>query len=124
FEGDRPAIGELKKLAALRYEGMNPPEEYVKYVNTHAEQIANLVHAYLWAPDKARTVAPNAIDALDDLILRTPELEPLSDLQQMRGLVFGEREATYRLPGPMLLGRYYAAPEVARLVKSYLTPGL
>jgi hypothetical protein len=115
---------ELSELAALRYEGEKPTETFARYVQSHDEQIANLLHAYLWAPEKAQTTAPHAYDALDGLIHERPELEPLADLQDMRSVVVGTREATQKLPGPILLGRYYAPPEVARIFKNYLTPGL
>ena len=49
-----------------------------------------------------------------ELVLTEPALAPLQDLQQMRSLVLGVRTATKKLPGPILLGRYYAPPEVAR----------
>jgi N12 class adenine-specific DNA methylase len=124
FPGDKSALHELSDLATLRYEGQRPTPEFVRYTNQHTEQIANLVHAYLWAPDKAKAVAPSAYDALEDLIAANPELEPLTDLQGMRSVVLGQREAAYKLPGPMLLGRYYAPPEVVRIFKNYLTPGL
>lgn len=127
FPGDKSTLKELQALAALRHEGIPADKvdaDFKKYIQTHDEQIANLVHAYLYAPEKAKQVAPNAYDALDELVLTRPELEPLGDLQQMRSLVLGQREASYRLPGPILLGRYYAPPSVVRLFKNYLTPGL
>jgi hypothetical protein len=123
FPGDKSTLRELRTLAELRYAGVQPDASFKRYVQTHEEQIANLVHAYLYAPQMARRVAPHAYDALDDLIASIPALAPLEDLQQMRGLVLGTRESTQKLPGPMLLGRYYADPSVARLFTNYLTPG-
>lgn len=124
FEGDTGSLDELRELAKLRYAGGIPTPDYAKYVQKRSEQIANLVHAYLWAPDEAKRVAPRAYDAFESFVMDHDELHPLMELQQMRSVVIGEREATYRLPGPILLGRYYAPPEVARIIKNYLTPGL
>lgn len=124
FEGETSALKELRALAALRYEGLQTDATFKRYVQKRPEQIANLVHAYLYAPEKAKAVAPHAYDALDELVLTMPELEPLQDLQQMRSLVIGVRETTQKLPGPMLLGRYYATPDVARIFVNHLTPGL
>jgi hypothetical protein len=124
FPGDKSNLKELAALAKLRYEGRKPSEKFSHYVQERREQIANLVHAYLYAPEKAKKVAPNAYDALDELVLTEPALEPLQDLQQMRSLVLGQREYTQKLPGPILLGRYYAPPEVVRIYRNHLTPGL
>jgi N12 class adenine-specific DNA methylase len=124
YEGDTGSLDELRELAKLRYAGGTPTADFAKYVQKRSEQIANLVHAYLWAPDAAKRVAPRAYDAFDSFVMDHEELHPLMELQKMRSVVIAEREATYRLPGPILLGRYYAAPEVARIFKNYLTPGL
>jgi N12 class adenine-specific DNA methylase len=126
FEGEnyRTILNEMRELAKLRYAGLKVDPAYEKYVQKPTERIANLVHAYLHAPELAKKVAPHWFDAFDHLVLSMPELEPLIDLQHMRSLVIGTRETEKALPGPILLGRYYVDPAVARIVKNYLTPGL
>jgi hypothetical protein len=121
-----PMQAELRALADLRAEsqGADIAPSFKHYIRRGEEKIANLVHAYIWNPERARQVAPNAYAALDGLVNRHPELRPLRDLQKTRSLELGTAAVEKRLPGPVLLGHYYARPEVARLFNNYLRPGL
>lgn len=119
------AATELEALAKLRIAGQpNVPQAYQDYLQEPSEQIANLVFGYLYNPTMTRQVAPNTYAAFQVLIANNPQLQMLPDLQTMRTFVFAEREAKLQLPGPMLLGNYYAPPEVAKVFHNYLEPGL
>jgi hypothetical protein len=121
-----PMQPELRALADLRAESMGTdvPDSFKKYIRRGEEKIANAVHAYIWNPERMRQVAPTVYGSLDSLISQHPELQPLRDLQKTRSLEFGTATVEKRLPGPVLLGHYYARPEVARLFNNYLRPGL
>lgn len=120
------AEAELVKLAELRYEGVSDTatDKFKRYVQRPEEQVANAVHAYIWAPTKMQEVAPNVYNTMARMAQAQPEFAPLEVLQGTRSLVLTSRSAEHRLPGPMLMGRYYALPEVARIVNNYTRPGL
>lgn len=117
---------ELRALADLRYEGHEDAvsEYYKQYVREQPEQMANLVHAFIWNPDRAKVLAPTAYWALFNLTKAHPELAPLRELQQIRSLVLGTREHKVDLAGPTVIGHYYGPREVVRLLHNHLSPGL
>lgn len=116
---------ELADLARLRHEGVDPSDKFKDYVQGKPEQMANLVHAYLHAPEELKRVAPKTNDRLREFIESVPELdESLPDLQNLRSLVLGERATEKRLPGPVLVGRYYAPQALAKAAERYLQPGM
>jgi hypothetical protein len=119
-----PFQQELRALADLRFEGQEVTPSFKAYTRRGTEKIANLLHAYLWNPERTKDVAPIAYSTLDALITRNPELRPLRDLQKTRSLVLGTATAEKGLQGPVLLGRYYADPAVSRIFNNYLRPGL
>lgn len=123
-QADPEIVDELLKLAALRYEGETPTDKFREYVERPQEQIANAVHAYIYAPHRMMEVAPKAYEAISNLADSDARLTPLKTLQGTRSLVLGEREAELPLGGPVLMGRYYALPEVARIINNHLAPGL
>lgn len=117
---------ELARLAALRGEGVKDlTAAFSDYFQKPGEQIANLIHAYIYVPERLAEVAPKAYAALKAEIASRPDVfGGLDDLQQGRSLVVGSRETTQKLAGPMLIGHYYALPEVARLYNNYTSKGL
>jgi hypothetical protein len=119
------ADAELSTLADMRFEGVETTDEYKAYVQEPNEHIANAVAAFVWAPEQMRKVAPNVYAELQRLSDEgEPQYEPLNRLRDTRSMVFGEREATLRLGGPILMGRYYALPEVARVINNHTMKGL
>lgn len=115
---------ELTALAKLRYEGQTPTDAYQAYVKTPAERLANLVHAFIDAPDRARQVAPTAMAAFDQFLDAHPELADIRELRDEQTLVLGERPVTVQLAGPVKVGQYYALPEVVKIYENYLSPSL
>lgn len=119
-----PKIGhnlkeELRALSDLRYEGKNPDDSFKKYVRKGTEQAANLVHAYIHAPELLKKVAPLCSDALNDIIFENPELAPLKDIKP--SLVLGTRGDKVYAGGNVQAGTWYVEENVARLLNNYLS---
>ncbi len=114
---------ELRDLADLRADTTSTPG-FRKYIRNRAEVIANLVHAFLYVPDKAKAVAPNAYWALYNLTKDTPDLHGLFDIQKARSLRFGVNSADVPVGGLVIKGYYYGPPDAVRLLENHLSPGL
>ena len=115
---------ELRALADLRGEGQTVTPSRQRYFRKGSEKIANLVHAFIYMPDRARKVAPNAYAALAKLAKETPALKPLLELQKSRSLVVGVNVAEQSVGGAVIKGRYYGPVEGVRLLNNHLSPGL
>lgn len=115
---------ELRALADLRYEGQTPDPGYTAYVRNEQEKMANLVHAFLYAPQRAKEVAPHSYWALFNVIKAHAELQPLHDIQKDRGLRLASDSREVTIPGQLITGHYYGPPEAVRIMERYLSPGL
>ncbi len=113
--------GELTNLADLRASGRVDPN-YKAYLRSDPERMANLVAAYLHAPELLNRVAPNAMAHFESLIGAHNELLPLRDIKP--SLELDSREQTQRLAGPILTGHYYMPNDVATLFENHMSPGL
>jgi hypothetical protein len=116
---------ELRALADLHIEGMNPeevPASFQRYIRKGEEKMATMVEALIHAPDKFRQVAPNTYDFLQKFIADKPELKPL--LEAKPSLRYGQRTSDVSAGGMVIHGYYYAPPEAARVFNNYLSPGL
>lgn len=121
----RKAIkNELRALADLRFEGQTVDQAFKDYVRKSEEKMANLVHAFLYAPQRAKDVAPNSYWALFNIIKEHPELQPLHDIQQGRGVSLGSDTREVGIGGAKITGDYYGPPDAVRIVDRYLSPGL
>lgn len=123
--GETPSkvLAELRALADLRLErGASAHQK--AYVRERPEQIANLVHAFLYAPDLAKQVAPNAYHALYSLAKDHDDLAGLLDIQRARSLRFGVNQAEIPVGGRVISGYYYGPPDAVRLLENHLSPGL
>ncbi|WP_413936369.1 hypothetical protein [Nitrospira sp. BLG_1] len=99
----------------------NPTPEQKKYVFHPDEKAAALVEAYLHAPELLRQKAPTLAKAFDDLIAKTPELHPLTEIKP--GLKLGTDSTTRKAPGANILG-YWAFPEkLAAAIDNYQSKG-
>lgn len=112
---------ELIDLADLRASGRVDPN-YKAYLRSDPERMANLVAAYLHAPELLNQVAPNAMAHLESLLSSKPELRAMRDIKP--SLELDSRQQTMRLAGPILTGGYYTPEPVARIMENYLQPGL
>ncbi|HZR55201.1 MAG TPA: hypothetical protein VFB06_37655, partial [Streptosporangiaceae bacterium] len=112
---------ELTDLADLRASGQ-VSASHQAYLRSAPERIANLVAAYVHAPELLKQVAPGARAVLETLLTSEPRLRDLRDIKP--SLELGEREQAMRLAGPMLTGHYYMPGEVAQLFERHMSPGL
>jgi hypothetical protein len=116
---------ELRALADLRYEGENPDNvatTYKDYVRERPEQVANAVHAYIYAKAKMQRVAPTVYDVLDGIIKGDPKLAPLANVEPSVKLGSGSNETP--VGGLVVKGQYWAPEAAARIINNYLSPGL
>lgn len=116
------AMKQLKNLADLRYEGQQATPQFQKYVRKGPELVANLVHAYVHAPNLLSEVAPVARNVLDDIISANKELQPLRNIKP--SLTLGSSEDIIKGAGLIHGGRYYAESNTARLLNNYLSRDL
>lgn len=114
--------GELRDLASMRHDRIQADPAYEKYVQSGTEKIANLVAAYLHAPEMAREIAPHAVKALETLIQYHPELKPLAEAKP--SMVLGKETQERRLAGPQLIGHWYGPEQSMTLINNHLTPSI
>lgn len=111
---------ELSDLAAMRHDRISVDPSYEKYVQQGSEKIANLVAAYIHAPEMARQIAPNSVKQLEALIKAKPELAGLAEAKP--SLVLGSETQNRRLAGPQLTGHWYGPEESMTLINNHLNP--
>ncbi len=107
---------ELVALAQKRGFGKNDP-----YAESKSEMIANLVHAYVHAPELLDAIAPTAKARLDTLIDNNPELQQLRDIKP--SLQVTSNEMTKNI-GMVHGGQYVAPHDVARVLDNAVLRGL
>ena len=81
--------GEMRDLADLRFEGQEATDYYRKYVRKGTEKMANMVHAYVHAPEKFKAVAPTAYREFKSFIANHPELAQLDQIKPSLTLTSG-----------------------------------
>jgi hypothetical protein len=116
---------EVRALADLRYEGIDPSkvsDSFKKYVRKSSEKMANLVHAYVHAPELMEEVAPMASAKFKAFIAEHPELSALEKIKP--SLVLGSNTGSVNAGGLIIRGSYYMPENAARVVNNYLSPGL
>lgn len=113
---------EIAALADLRGKGISASHKFKKYIQTPEEQVANAVHAYIYAPDLMAKTAPSVGKVLADFINKHPELQDLNDIKPGLRLQSGTMEM--RLPGPVLAGRWTLPDGAAAVLSNFLSPGL
>jgi hypothetical protein len=104
---------ELSSLADLRIEGQDADPSYEDYIQTPEEQVANLMQAYLHAPDLAKKFAPTTLKKLNKFLGSKAELRPLKDIKP--SLTTNVHEATYKVFGKVYVGRFVGPSEVAQV---------
>jgi 2'-5' RNA ligase/predicted ABC-type ATPase len=114
---------EMKQLAALRHEGGPAvPEKFRTYVQSPAERIANAIHALIHAPDRMAQIAPVTKSILEDFLKSRKELAPILDIRP--SLRLGTATAETRLPGPTVVGHWYAPRASGAVWHAHLSKGL
>ena len=106
---------ELEKVADLHGQS-------AEHFQTPAEQTASVVEAYVQARQRLQEVAPQSFKALENLIAKNPDLQPLKDIKPS----LEYQKLTYQQAhgGILKMGEYYAPEPVARVLNNFLSPGL
>lgn len=113
---------EMTALADLRGKGVSASRKFRKYIQTPDEQVANAVHAYLYAPDEMARVGPTVQKVIYNLTRQFPELGDLNDIKP--GLALGSSRMNLPLAGPVLAGRWTLPDGAAAVLTNFLSPGL
>jgi predicted RNA methylase len=115
---------ELRDLADARFQGSEATatQGYKEYVRGRAEQIANAVHALMYAPELMQKIAPTVKAALTKIFQTDPDLRPLLDIKP--SLVIETAQYDQAVGGLVVRGHYYAEPEAADTINRSLAPGL
>jgi hypothetical protein len=120
--------GELSKLAEARI-GEETPEQdalerrkFQEYVQRPDELVANLVHAFIHAPELVKETAPKAAAEIRRLAEEDPALKPLLSIKP--SLRLQESTSTVNAGGIVKTGGYAVPGPVADLLDRHLTPSL
>lgn len=83
YDPERKAqvIAEMRDLADKRYEGMEVPDSYKKYVRKGEEKMAVMFEAYILNRSMFKEVAPHLYDDFRDFLNEHDELRPFLDIQ-------------------------------------------
>lgn len=116
-----PYRDELRMLADLRV-GEDAPEWLRRYARRRGEKIANMVAAYVHAPERFQEVAPATFSWFESFIDGHPELAPLKTIRY--GMQLAEGRGTFPLGGFVLKGKYYMPEGAVGVLRNFLSPGL
>lgn len=110
---------EMDALTALRGD---IPASTKKYQYSRDEQLAQVVEAYVHAPDRMKEVAPTLYQRFNDFVNEHEELAPLRDARA--SLSYQPVEGQVAHGGLLKMGEYYAPDAAANVINNYLSPGL
>src|SRR5581483_3640066 len=95
---------------------------YLAYLQSPEEQMANLAHAYVMAPDLLNEVAPHLADKFDKVLQSVPELNAFRYIKP--GVEIGFHTQDARDPTRIVRGWYAIRDGEYQVLKNYLSPGL
>ncbi len=115
---------EFDALSKLRFTNVEktPSKAFRDYNGSTREQMAQVLEAYIHAPDRMREVAPRVFQAFSDFLHSRPELAPLLDARS--SLSSTELQNQVAHGGLLKMGEYYAPDAAAGVINNYLSPGL
>jgi 2'-5' RNA ligase/Mlc titration factor MtfA (ptsG expression regulator) len=116
---------ELRNIADLRFDGKDPSEVTANaraYTRKAAEKMAQVVEAYVHAPERMREVAPRVYKKFDAFLDSHDELRPMRDIKTSLALKRIEFEKAHG--GMLIMGSFYGPAEAVKVLNNYLSPGL
>jgi hypothetical protein len=113
-KGFNPGRSEFRAISDLTERGQS--------ARSRVEKMAQLLEAYIHAPEKMQEVAPRVFKEYDAFLRSHEELKPLTEIRP--GLALENRTTEIPHGGMLIVGRYYAPVEAAKLINNYLSPGL
>ena len=124
MQGTPGVAQELRDLADQRYAGKDPAnvsQYYKDYVRKGTEQMANLVHAYVHAPELLERVAPKAKALFEKFLDKHPEIgEPLREAKPSVTLGSRSQDIGFKFPQRVPL---HVAKEFEGPLRSILNDG-
>lgn len=110
---------ELKALADLRFEGVDPDASFKSYVRSRPEKMAVMLEALIHAPEKFKEVAPFTYRKFTTFLASKPELKGILDIKP--SLLTGKGKATVSAGGAVLGGEWVFEENLARLLDNYMS---
>jgi hypothetical protein len=110
--------------------GISKDEEYAAYLMNGHERMANFFHAYWYAPELLKEVAPNAYTHFEQWLEHDPSgqaMKPLIHGVKPSLALTGDQRAQIfetAVPGWRDMGRWYAPAETAKVFNNYVSKGL
>lgn len=123
IDARRIRMDEARALADMR-DGVNGPQTTArsKYLRNKKEQMANAVHALIYAPELMQKVAPNLKADLTAFLQGDPLLRKVLDIKPT--LELGSAEASLPVPGIRIMGHVYAPEASAATWNNHLSRGM
>jgi hypothetical protein len=116
FMANKDVWKQLEALAVQRSPGaVDASTAYGRYVRQSTERIANLIHAYVYAPELLERVAPDAKKMLEGIIQKEPGMAALGKIRPGVELATNSIEKSF---GVFPHGEYKALPSVARVLNN------
>ena len=116
MQGSPGVAKELRALADARFASRDPADvsgHYKKYVREGTEKMANLVHAYVHAPEMLNEIAPRAKAKFDEFLDKHPEIgEPLRAAKPGVELGVRSQAVPFRFPQrvPLHVAKEFEGP--------------
>lgn len=91
------------------------------YTHKKEEKIAQMIEAYVHAPEQMKEVAPKLYEWFDDFVKSTPEIETMAEIRpglKMKGM------ASEKYVGLPIIGYRIVPKEVGDIVNNYLSSSL
>jgi hypothetical protein len=121
--GNSPKAQQFRKLVDLRGEGQVVTPSTQKYFRESEEKIAEAFKAYIHAPELFQKTAPLVWDAMNQWLLKHPDIGDRIDRIKPR-LAHGMESTEVPIHGFVKLGEWMMPDDAARVVNNYLSPGL
>jgi hypothetical protein len=125
LRGRGTAANELRALVDLNHPGVPHDSDLAhhKYLRKSEEKMAEVVRAYVHAPDLFQRTAPTVWKAFNGFLDTHPDLRSKLDAIKP-AMKFHEESTDIKLGGMQVLGHWIMPEGPATIIKNYLSPGL
>lgn len=129
-------VAEAARYLGQAYPYMEPGKSFVGYVLSGMERMANFFHAYWYAPQLVRELAPHMLGEFEEWLNTVAAKQVGADGRSLKQVIQSvkpsvgiageaQREVfTTKVPGIRHMGAWYAPEDVARVFNNYVSPGL
>jgi hypothetical protein len=109
---------EIRALADLRNEGMNPSKSRQRYVRKAEEKMAVLLQAFVSAKELMKETAPITYQKFVRFLNAHDELKPILSIRP--SLAYREMENKVSTGGATIVGEYWMQKDLARLLDNWM----